>query len=111
MALSTQQQMLIEQRLSNDKKSTLVAYLLWFFLGFFGAHRFYMGRPGSAVAQLALALIGLVTAFIGVGLVLLLVWGVWVLVDAFLIPGMIDRDTRDRRMQLSNELALVGGDR
>jgi len=30
-------------------KNLLAAYLLWFFLGIFGAHRFYLGRTGSAV--------------------------------------------------------------
>lgn len=33
-------------------KSRLVALLLWFFFGGFGAHRFYMGRTGSAVAMI-----------------------------------------------------------
>lgn len=31
-------------RFEADRKSQLVAYLLWFFLGFFGAHRFYLGH-------------------------------------------------------------------
>ena len=43
MALTTQQHMLIEQRITNDAKSPVVAYLLLIFLGFFGAHRFYLG--------------------------------------------------------------------
>lgn len=37
-----------------NKKSKLVAYLLWFFLGAFGAHRFYVRKTLSAVMQLAL---------------------------------------------------------
>lgn len=37
-----------------NKKSKLVAYLMWFFLGAFGAHRFYTRRTLSAVAQLLL---------------------------------------------------------
>src|SRR5205807_4789071 len=48
--LDIQQQMLIEQRISNMKPSTGVAYLLAIFLGVFGAHRFYLKRTGSAVA-------------------------------------------------------------
>ncbi|MFL5027874.1 MAG: NINE protein [Microvirga sp.] len=27
----------------------MVAYLFWFFLGIFSAHRFYLGRPGTAI--------------------------------------------------------------
>ena len=32
----------IEQQVDNRSKTTLVSYLLWFFLGGFGAHRFIM---------------------------------------------------------------------
>jgi hypothetical protein len=35
-----------------NSRSVLVAYLLWFFLGFFGAHNFYLKRTGIAVVQL-----------------------------------------------------------
>ena len=62
-----------------NKKTALVAYLLWFFLGVFGGHNFYLKRTGVAVTQLILSitLIGmLITVF-------------WVLVDAFLIPGWV----------------------
>lgn len=62
-----------------NKKTALVAYLLWFFLGMFGGHNFYLKRTGVAVAQLILTitLIGsLITVF-------------WVLIDAFLIPGWV----------------------
>ncbi|QIB36158.1 TM2 domain-containing protein [Ancylobacter pratisalsi] len=72
-----------------NKKSMGVAYLLWFFLGGMGGHRFYCGRTGSAVAQLMLTVFGLILAAVGVGLVLLVGVGLWVLVDAFLIPGWI----------------------
>jgi TM2 domain-containing membrane protein YozV len=62
-----------------NKKTALVAYLLWLFLGLLGAHNFCLGRTGVAVAQLILSLTV-------VGLVITVVW---VLVDAFLIPGWI----------------------
>ena len=62
-----------------NKKTALVAYLLWFFLGWFGGHNFYLGRTGVAVAQLLLSLTV-------VGLIITIVW---VLVDAFLIPSWV----------------------
>ena len=34
-------------RYDANKKSIGVSYLLWFFLGGLGAHRFYNGRTGS----------------------------------------------------------------
>jgi TM2 domain-containing membrane protein YozV len=65
-----------------NKKEIWVAYALWFFLGYFGAHNFYLRRTGVAVAQLILTLtiIGLMITF------------VWHLVDAFLIPGWVRRE-------------------
>ncbi len=62
-----------------NKKTAVVAYLLWFFVGLFGGHNFYLRRTGVAVTQLILSItiIGmLITVF-------------WVLVDAFLIPGWV----------------------
>ena len=69
--------------------SMLVAYLLWFFLGGLGLHRFYLGRPGTGAAILALTIIGVVLSVIGIGLLFTLPVFVWLLVDAFLIPGMV----------------------
>lgn len=62
-----------------NKKTAVVAYLLWFFLGVFGGHNFYLKRTGVAVAQLILT-ITLIGSLITV---------VWILVDAFLIPGWV----------------------
>ena len=35
-----------------SRKSRLIAALLCWFLGCFGAHRFYVGRTGSAIAMI-----------------------------------------------------------
>lgn len=71
-----------------NSKSTGVTYLLWFFLGGVGGHRFYAGKPGTAVVFIVLSLIGWTTIWAGVGLLPLAV-GIWWLVDAFMIPGWI----------------------
>jgi TM2 domain-containing membrane protein YozV len=73
-----------------NKKTALVAYILWFFLGLFGAHNFYLGRTGVAVAQLILSLTI-------VGMVITIVWA---LVDAFLIPGWVRRQNNLLAAQL-----------
>jgi TM2 domain-containing membrane protein YozV len=99
MALSTAQLSLIEQRIANDGPSPVVAYLLWFFLWFFSGHRFYLGRPGSAIAQI-------LTYFILIGFV-------WVIIDAFLIPGMIRDRKEDMRHKLMTQFlanSAAGGD-
>jgi len=91
MALSVQEQMLVEQRVTNDSKSIVVAYLLWLFLGWISAHRFYLGRPGSAILQI---------------ITLLLVVGViWWIIDLFLIPGMIEQDKDRLRREWAGRIA------
>jgi TM2 domain-containing membrane protein YozV len=72
-----------------NKKSVAVAYLLWLFLGGAGGHRFYAGKTGSAVAQLLLLIFGLILTIVYVGVFLLIGLVIWVIVDAFLIPGWI----------------------
>lgn len=71
----------------SQKKSAGVSYLLWFFLGGVGAHRFYLGRVVSGVVQLLLGLFGWLPLFLGWG-----VLGIWLIVDAFLIPGMVEQE-------------------
>lgn len=66
-----------------QRKSIGLSYVLWFFLGGLGVHRFYLGRTGSGVAQLLLGLLGWLPLFAG-----WLVLGVWLLVDIFLIPSI-----------------------
>ncbi|KAL0487772.1 TM2 domain-containing protein [Acrasis kona] len=61
------------------EKSMLVAYLLWFFLGFLGIHRFYLNRTFT----------GLLWLFTG-GLL-----GFGLLIDICLIPGMVNEENRN----------------
>lgn len=94
-ALSTQQLMLIEQRITNNGPSKGVAYLLWFFLWFLSGHRFYLGRPASAILQI-------LSYFILIGLV-------WAIIDVFLIPGMIrDRQDEIRQTMMVEMMATHG---
>jgi len=63
-------------------KSRLAVTLLAWFLGIFGAHRFYLGKIGTAVVMLILGIIGLSTVWIfGIGLVCLIPVGIWALID------------------------------
>ena len=73
------------------EKSLGTAYLLWFFLGGLSAHRFYLGFPASAAVQLCLSPLGyaLLIGKSPAGFFVLIASGLWILADAFLIPGMI----------------------
>jgi TM2 domain-containing membrane protein YozV len=55
-------------------KQVWVAYLLWFFLGLIGAHKFYLGRYGM----------GFIYLFTGG------VFGVGVLIDLFTLVGQVN---------------------
>lgn len=124
-----------------NKKSKLVAYLLWFFLGAFGAHRFYTRQALSAVIQLALWIGAMVLYFLAMkpvfdyvaanpqaatnpedpaikeamtqvaiqafqsplfygGVGLAIIFAIWWLVDAFLIPGWVRRHNTDLAVSL-----------
>jgi hypothetical protein len=74
-------------------KSRLIAYLLWFFLGSVAGHRLYLGRYITAGLQSVLGLIAFSAIFISphgsaVWGPLFLTYGMWRLLDLFLIPGM-----------------------
>lgn len=55
-------------------KSKLVAFLLWFFLGWLSMHRFYLGKIGSGILYL------ITGQLFGIG---------W-FIDLFLLSGMVD---------------------
>jgi TM2 domain-containing membrane protein YozV len=67
---------------SASDRRILPAFLLCFFFGVFGAHRFYAGKIGSAIAQL-LTIGGL---------------GVWALVDLILLACGVFTDGAGNRM-------------
>jgi TM2 domain-containing membrane protein YozV len=70
------------------KRSVLVAYLLWFFLGYVGVHRFYLGRVGSGIAMIGIFGLSWLLSWVFIGYVGLALIGLWWVIDLFLIPGM-----------------------
>ena len=64
-------------------KSKLVAYVLWFFLGFLSMHRFYLGKVGSGMLYLV------TFQLFGIG---------WV-IDFFQLGGMVDNYNNERRIE------------
>jgi TM2 domain-containing membrane protein YozV len=72
-----------------NRKSVGLAFLLWFFLGVFGGHRFYLERAASAVVMLIITIVSWLLVFVGVGVIGILVIAIWALVDAFRIPGWV----------------------
>lgn len=79
-----------------NAKSVGVSYLLWLFLGGLGVHRFYLGRMGSGAAQMLLGLLGWLPLFLGWA-----VLGCWLIVDAFLIPGIARHENERLALRLT----------
>jgi TM2 domain-containing membrane protein YozV len=75
-----------------NKKTASIAYVLWFFLGLFGGHNFYLQRTSAAIAQLLISL-----TIVGTPIT-----AIWALVDAFLIPGWV----RNQNNLLAVELGV-----
>lgn len=90
MTLSPEEALVIETRLVNESPKAGIAYLFWFFLGVIAAHRFYLGRPVSAIIYIVswIALIPIL----------------WWVVDGFLIPSMIRKKQDEIRTHLSADL-------
>ena len=76
--LSEKQQKYAISRYENKKKSVFTAYLLWFC---FASYYFYLNRPLLNVLLWAFC-------FIFVGFL-------WLIVDLFRIPGLVEQRNRD----------------
>ncbi len=70
-------------------KSLLVTYLFWGFLGYVGAHRFYLRRYLSAWMMVALTIASGLLFFFSLGIIAISPIGIWLFIDLFLIPGMV----------------------
>jgi TM2 domain-containing membrane protein YozV len=79
---------------ATGSKSAGVAYVLWFFAGGLGAHRFYLCSIASGAAMLVLSLCGVIFSMLPAlfvfSLPLLALLSIWWLIDAFLIPRMLE---------------------
>ena len=89
--LTERELLILRQEVESRKKSVAATWLLWFFLGGFGAHRFYLGRVGTGIAML-FTLGGLF---------------IWWLVDIFLISGMLKADQLKVQKEVLEELAAM----
>jgi TM2 domain-containing membrane protein YozV len=135
LQLDTQKLVLFDSELRKKQKGTLAAYALWYFLGGFGAHRFYIGRKKSAIVQAILVLIGAVAIFTAYAqilpdlnmldtmsdqeaadyfaqfawvvpfLVITIIGGIWVIVDAFLLYKWV----RNHNDKVEEELLTTYG--
>jgi TM2 domain-containing membrane protein YozV len=92
--LSTAELSYVEHQVINDAPTTGLAYVLWFFLGFVSAHRFYMGKPGSALLQI-------MSYFVLIGFV-------WWIIDGLTLGRQVEErkdELRGRMLKQATELS------
>ena len=89
-------------KVNMDGKNVLVAYLLWWFLGWAGIHRFYLGRVKTGLAQLLLVVIGWATFIFVIGYVLLVVWFIWWALDAYFTYIMVTEENEKLGVEVSS---------
>ncbi len=78
------------EKAKTQQKSVVLAYLLWWFLGWLGIHRLYAGMSKWWLYPV-LGLIGAITVFILVGYVILLGLFIWWIIDAVNLHKVIQR--------------------
>lgn len=83
-----------------NKKNAVIAYVLWFFLGQLGVHRMYLNRVGSGLFMAAFCVISYVLCLVLIGFLGLGILYIWWLIDAVLIPGML----QDENVKLARRL-------
>lgn len=96
--LSNQELLLVNSEVEKNSKSTLVAYLLWWFTGLIGGHRYYFGKTGSAVAMTLIVLLTL-----GLGSI---ITGIWMLVDVFHISSWLKADQKEKEQAAIQEILM-----
>jgi len=67
------------------EKETWVAYLLWFFFGFLGVHKFYLGKMGWGILYLL------------TGGIFLIGW----LIDLFTLPSQVRHANEELRSMVA----------
>ena len=89
---TTQELQLLSSEMDKRKKSSGTAWLLLIFFGALGGHRFYLGQIGTGIAMACVWFVSWFLLFIPIA--------IWILVDLFLLSGMI----RSRNEQEENEV-------
>ncbi|MEY3233397.1 MAG: hypothetical protein RL230_668 [Pseudomonadota bacterium] len=91
MEISQEDMIAIELRTDREAKDPFPAYVLWFFLGWLGAHRFFIGetKTGLAMLILSLSMVGFPITF------------VWWLTDAIRLGGLL----QEKRDLVSDRIA------
>jgi len=106
--LTEKQLAIYNAELQRQSRSVGIAYLLYFFLGCLGVHKFYLGKIGWGITYILLGTLGTILTFLGIGFLplsiigglMLFVFGIFLLIDLFTIP----RQIRKREEKIKEDL-------
>ena len=93
----------IEQRVASAAPNIFIAYAIWFFLGFLGIHRMFLGQ-NKGVIMLIVTIVSYFTLIFFIGAIGLTVMLVWWIYDAIQIPRWINEKKDALRMKIKAEL-------
>lgn len=97
MEITQEDMIAIELRTDEECKSPFHAYIFWFFLGWLGAHRFYVGhgKSGLAMLILTLSMVGFPISFF------------WWLADSVRLGGLLQEEREQVRDRIARETLEV----
>lgn len=87
--LSDKELIIFNQEVEANKKSPVVSYLLWWFTGVVGGHRYYFGKTASAITMTLIFF--LLIWFWGLGAI---ITGCWAMIDVFFINSWLREDKK-----------------
>lgn len=89
--MNTQELQLFEGELNKRKKSAIVLWLLWFFTGGIGGHRYYLKNYVYAIFM---------TLTLGF-------FGIWALIDAFFIMKRLKNINEETEREIIKDIASL----
>jgi len=106
---------ILNSEMEKHRKSVGLTYLLWFFLGLYGAHKFYLGKVADGIAYLLGSLIGPILFFagfasengslsVGTGAIILFAILTCWAIDLFTIPIQVKKSLEKAEMKVLDDL-------
>ena len=112
---------ILRSELDRKRKSTGIAYTLWFFLSFFGIHKFYQGKflqgilyiiaPTLAFLTMGIGLFSSLTGDLetggdiaGFGLLSFIVYVVWWIIDLFTLHRQVEKVNQKIERKILNKI-------